>query len=157
MTNTLHRFEAAGLGSAPFRCIGTYVSQYQAIPGDPSCPIQPGTSCDYCGQGISNVYRIRSADGREFKVGCDCVTKTGDAGLSRRVKSIQATARKAASDAKAATLGEMLADVAISAKLASLPHPKFAGKTMLDFAGWMLKNAGNAGKIKTAKLVKAAL
>lgn len=81
----MHRFEIAGLGKAPFRCIGFYVSKFQAIPGDPNCPIQPGSSCDYCSNAIMNVYQIRGADGREFKVGCDCVAKTGDAGLRRQI------------------------------------------------------------------------
>lgn len=77
----VHAFEKAGLGKAPFKAIGFYESKFQAVPGDPNCPIQPGSSCDYCGNGIMNVYQVRSADGKTFKVGCDCVAKTGDAAL----------------------------------------------------------------------------
>lgn len=86
----VHRFEAAGLGKAPFRFVGFQVVKFQACPG---APIQPGTSCDYCGTGIMNVFRCESSDGKTFKVGCDCIAKVGDAGLMRAVKRVQAKAR----------------------------------------------------------------
>jgi hypothetical protein len=70
---TIHPFEAAGLGLAPFRYVRFYQAKYQACQG---APIQPGASCDYCGTGIMNVYVINSSDGKEFKTGCDCVYKT---------------------------------------------------------------------------------
>jgi hypothetical protein len=72
MTN-LHPFERAGLGKAPFRCYGVVENWYSAGPGHK----QPGGSCDYCGTGIAYEYLIRGSDEREFKVGCDCVRKTG--------------------------------------------------------------------------------
>lgn len=73
-TETLyHPFEK--LAQPPYRYIGHTHEIYQAIPGDPSCPIQPGTCCDYCGTGISEVHRFRGSDGRIFKVGSDCVRK----------------------------------------------------------------------------------
>jgi len=84
-----HPFERAGLGKAPFRCVGMSVEQYQAIPGDPSCPMQPGASCDYCGQGIMLVYRIQGVDGARFKVGCDCVRKTGDTRLVAQASDLE--------------------------------------------------------------------
>ena len=74
----VHVFESAGLGLAPFRLDGFSESKFQAAPG---APVQPGSTCDYCGQGIMIVCAIRSADGKRFKVGCDCVAKTDDAGL----------------------------------------------------------------------------
>lgn len=91
MTNAVHCFEKAGLGEAPFRVVGFHVSKYQACPG---APVQAGTCCDYCGTGIMNVYEIQGAGGRAFKVGCDCVAKTGDAGLIGAVKRMQREARK---------------------------------------------------------------
>jgi hypothetical protein len=81
-----HRFEAAGLGKAPFTYEGFQVSKWQACPG---APVQAGSSCDYCGQSIMLVFAIRSADGRRFKVGCDCVAKVGDEGLLSAVKRAQ--------------------------------------------------------------------
>jgi hypothetical protein len=81
--NPVHVFERAGLGKAPFHCIAQQRATYQACPG---APIQPGTTCDFCFTGISNVFVIQSSDGRKFKVGCDCVAKTGDAGLIKQVR-----------------------------------------------------------------------
>lgn len=78
-----HRFELAGLGKAPFVVTGMHVAKYQACP---DAPVQPGSSCDYCGTAIMYVYGIQGADGSRFKVGCDCVAKTGDAGLVKQTK-----------------------------------------------------------------------
>jgi hypothetical protein len=83
MSNTVHKFEAAGLGRAPFEVVGAHVEKYQACPG---APVQPGACCDFCGTGIMNVYLVRSACGCTFKVGSECVNKTGDAGLRDGVK-----------------------------------------------------------------------
>jgi hypothetical protein len=96
-TPPVHRFEAAGLGKAPFTLIGFERRVYVACPG---APAQPGSSCDYCGTSISLVFMIQSADLRRFKVGCDCVEKTGDAGLVRAVKREQSQARREVSAAK---------------------------------------------------------
>lgn len=93
----VHVFERAGLGRAPFRFERFEVSKYQACHG---APIQPGTSCDYCGTGIMNVFWIRSADAKEFKVGCDCVHKTGDAGLVKAVRDEERRQARAKSTAK---------------------------------------------------------
>jgi hypothetical protein len=73
--STVHPFERAKLGLAPFRCTRVTVEKYQACHG---APIQPGTSCDFCGTGIMYAYWIKGSDERpEFKVGCDCVARTG--------------------------------------------------------------------------------
>lgn len=64
MRTGLHPFERAGLGKAPFRLA------YLAIGG--SC-------CDYCGTGIVRQFWVQGADGSTFKVGCECVRKTGEA------------------------------------------------------------------------------
>ena len=71
-TATIHPFEKAGLGAAPFTFTGVTKQTYQA---HHSAPVQPGTSCDYCSTGIMFVCGVRGADGREFKVGCDCIQK----------------------------------------------------------------------------------
>ncbi len=77
-TTWIHPFEKAGLGKAPFQCVGFTVKKYQACA---DAPVQPGDSCDFCGTGIMNVFEIQSADGRRFVVGIDCVEKTGDTSL----------------------------------------------------------------------------
>jgi hypothetical protein len=88
----VHRFEAAGLGKAPFTFVDFQVMKFQACQG---APIQCGTSCDFCGAGIMNVFRVRSSDGRQFKVGPDCIAKVGDAGLMQAVKRVRAQRRQA--------------------------------------------------------------
>lgn len=55
MTETIHPFEAANLGIAPFRFVGCTENVFVAHPG--AVP-KAGGSCDYCGNGI------RYEDGR---------------------------------------------------------------------------------------------
>lgn len=159
--SAVHRFEQAGLGKAPFRFVGYETKTYQACQG---APIQPGTCCDYCGTGISGVYWIRSSDGKNFKVGCDCVLKTGDAGLRRVINAKLAeqrlVARHAREGARIETAKVKLADEAVRAELAAKPHPRAAGNpdyfgklTLLDWAEWMMANAGNKGRIEVARLL----
>lgn len=70
-----HPFEKAGLGKAPFSC--THVSENVfALPDGTS---KAGGCCDYCGTGIRWEFWIKGsiAGAKQFKVGCDCVAKTG--------------------------------------------------------------------------------
>ncbi len=158
----IHVFEKAGLGIAPFKCVGMTVMKYQACQG---APVQPGGSCDYCGTGIMNAFQIVSSDGKCFKVGCDCVAKTGDAGLRKQVNDIERKRREATRYTKAKTvlveLNELLADGTVRAKLAAIPHSnKYwadKGQTELNSIEWMVANAGDAGRAKTLKRVRAIL
>lgn len=164
----VHRFEAAGLGQAPFRVLGSYRAVFQAVPGDPSCPIQPGSSCDYCGTGISQVIRVGSADGREFKVGSECALKTGDAGLRVQLapllRELEREKRDARDAAKRAELEALLADPANRAKLEAVPHARgfkdrATGRplTLLDEYEWLVSRCGAAGRARTLKALKARL
>jgi hypothetical protein len=158
----VHPFERAGLGIAPFKFVGSYESVFQAVPGDPDCPIQPGSCCDYCFQGIRYVCRIRSADGREFKVGCDCVYKTGDKRVITDAKRAENKRRTEAThnraDAKIEAARLLLPTVAD--KLRVQPHPYTwqaeRGETMLDRVEWLLANAGRKGKLEAAKIIAQA-
>jgi len=67
-----HAFERAGLGLAPFRYAGMEEKVYVAFPG---APAQPAGTCDYCGNGIKYCCHVKSADGKEFIVGTDCIEK----------------------------------------------------------------------------------
>lgn len=74
MDKSLHPFERAKLGKAPFRCIGVRENWYSPTPD----VRQPGGSCDYCGTGILYEYIIAHAGSAStFVVGCDCVRRTG--------------------------------------------------------------------------------
>jgi len=70
-----HPFEKAGLGKAPFSCTG--VSENVWDNGDGTT--KAGGVCDYCGTGIRWEFWIKGsiAGAKQFKVGCDCVAKTG--------------------------------------------------------------------------------
>jgi hypothetical protein len=69
----IHPFQKAGLGTAPFRC----TSVTEAVFTLPDGQTKAGGCCDYCFTGIRWEFHIESADQRTFKVGCDCVAKTG--------------------------------------------------------------------------------
>jgi hypothetical protein len=106
MNTATHPFTRAGFGPAPFRCVGMTVEKYQACQG---APIQPGTSCDYCGTGIMYAFWIVNADeSRRFKVGCDCVAKTNadvvgfKAEKAKHDKTIRDTRNAAARERRAA-------------------------------------------------------
>lgn len=70
-----HPFEKAGLGKAPFSC--THVSEN--VFRLPDGTAKAGGCCDYCGTGIRWEFWIKGsiAGAKQFKVGCDCVAKTG--------------------------------------------------------------------------------
>lgn len=171
---TIHPFERAGLGKAPFRCVGLYESKYQAIPGDPSCPIQPGSMCDYCAAGIMNVFRIRSADGKEFKVGCDCVAKTYDAcaktELEREARRLRddvnrhkrehLNARKdqriAAAKAKLEANRGALAELTIKTG-SSIHTARTYERNAIEYFDWMFAHAGRTGKLKAARQLEEML
>jgi hypothetical protein len=73
MTTFTHPFEKAGLGYAPFRCVGCRENWFEM----PGFGRKPGGSCNYCGTGILYEYIIKDKNGKTFVVGCDCVEKTG--------------------------------------------------------------------------------
>lgn len=157
-----HVFEAAGLGKAPFRCVGVVEVTYQACPG---APIQPGGSCDYCGTGISIHCKIKSADGKEFKVGSDCVRKTGDAGLLRGYQTHPAVRKMAADKRKAkdakivaewTALIEAPATVEKLSKMFVAGRPWVAGEqiTLLEHLKTVWGMCGAAGRARWFKKLK---
>jgi hypothetical protein len=152
----VHVFERAGLGKAPYTFKGAGREIFQAIPGDPSCPIQPGTSCDYCGQGIMDVFHLASADGRRFKVGSDCINRAGDRGLKRAIAPAIRKAQHARDDARVAKAAAELDGVREA--LRAQPHPYLfmaaKGSTLLDFVEWNLGHAGRSGKVKAARAIE---
>lgn len=155
-TGTIHVFERAGLGKAPFRFLGAE-DKWHSVPGAPK---KPGGSCDFCGTAIVTHCYIRGADGRKFKVGIDCVNKTGDAGLRRNVAAAVREANRVKVAARAEAVFEAATEAfpKVAAALAAKPHPRgFAGKTLLDYVNWMHDNAGRKGKLEAAKLILAEL
>jgi hypothetical protein len=148
----VHRFEEAGLGRAPFRFVGIETAndraavQTERASNGMIYTTNYATSCDYCGQGIQNAFQVRSADGKQFKVGCDCIRKTGDAGLIRHVTDEERSKRAKATAAR--NLAKSQREAALVAafragKCESLhgqPHPKGRQGTAHDYVAWCVDN-----------------
>lgn len=66
----IHKWEKAGLGKAPYAYLGMG---------------KGSTSCCYCGTGIKYLFNFRSADGKTFYVGSNCVHSSDDAGLTKLI------------------------------------------------------------------------
>jgi hypothetical protein len=156
MTDTIHKFEAAKLGKAPFTVLGCTVEKFHAYPG---APAQPGGTCDYCGNGIMNVFHVRSADGRKFKVGCDCVLKAGDEGMKKVVKGMQSEARRQAqakrfAEREAAAV-VLLNHTEVSSLLKAEPHPYGRmGCSLFDYYLYCLTNAGSTVRQNTCRRIE---
>ena len=178
MTNTTqHPFEAAGLGKAPFKFIGieaqdlrygrAILNRAEYEKTSIAVETKPGDSCAYCGQYIVNMYNVRSADGRTFHVGSDCIEKTGDRKLIDRAKVARLSRERVKREAKAVevkgSLEALLASPEARAKLAAAPHPKPQAwrapedNTLLAYIEWMAGNAGAAGRKKAFSLATRAI
>ena len=172
-TTHVHKFEIAGLGQAPFQFIGMTESRGPIRHANPDgtvteigAPGQPMGTCAYCGQGIAYLCAIRSADGRTFVVGSDCVLKVGDKGLVNTVKrEVNRTKR-----AKQVARETARIDTAVSvfeitrSRFEALPHPRGftdrstgAPLTLADQVDWMLANSGHSGKLRTARLIERTM
>ena len=162
----VHKFELSGLGKAPYVFLGVTQNWHSAAPGHK----QPGGCCDYCSTGIAFEFWLRSADGRKFKVGSDCILKTShDRSLIVAVKTEVQKHQKALRDARAEV--KRAADVArieaakvrlpeVADRLRKEPHPQaesiqfLRDKTKLDWAEWMLANAGTSGRLAVARAIE---
>lgn len=150
-----HRFEASGLGVAPFKFIG--VTENTIKVGD---EIRPGGCCDYCCNGIRYEYRVQDSAGKVFVVGSECVRHTGDtklmaivASCERKLKNKKARERNEKKAVEARDIMEQLKPEYESALavLRSRPHPHhyFAsqGKTLADWYDFAQDGAGMVKKL----------
>jgi hypothetical protein len=167
-THTIHPFERAELGAAPFRFVGTTVKLHEC-PGEMP---RAGSSCDYCGTCIALECWIESADGRRFKVGCDCVNKTGDKALIVKATAAQKAhdrARRAANARRREAAAMLRIWTAwaqwdrVRPSFAAQPHPRgFVDRetgipmTLADWAEWTMANAGTAGRLQVASAIEGA-
>lgn len=103
----IHPYQAAGLGIAPFYYVGASREVFRACPGAPE---QPGASCDYCGAGLKNVYRVRDARGRVSRLGSSCINRI-DPALWRAVLEARREERAAEAARNAAKRRERAAEI----------------------------------------------
>jgi hypothetical protein len=78
--------------------------------------------------------------------------------VEAEVKRRQAEARKAKEQEKLSNLRASLSDPVFMAKLQAMPHPNAwyasKGRTMRDYADWIMKYGGTAAKLGLMKLFK---
>lgn len=159
----IHVFEAADLGLAPFEFIGMQhqeISYGQRVIGNAGgCALttKPGGTCAYCGKYILNIFNVRSADGRRFHVGSDCVLKTGDAGLRDAVNSALKEKKRIDKETIAiAARGEAEKWVAAHRYLlGEMPHPCIPGKSYLDYLNWLEKHSTMGAYVRAVRNAKA--
>lgn len=158
----LHVFERAGLGKAPFRCIGMEEKTYQPAPG---VTLAAGC-CAYCSNGIRYVYIVRDRHGKTFGVGCDCVEKTGDVGLIRSYKqrpelrALNRAKAKAKDDRVSAEFGALLEQHAAALAAVIVPgRPWIDGDTTTALENYkrLWGMCGAAGRARTLKMLKTRL
>lgn len=158
-----HPFQRAGLGLAPFKCMGVEEKTYQACPG---APVQPGGSCDYCGTGIRYMVHVLSADNNRFKIGMDCAQKLYKESNTKipREDSVARAIREHKNELARASRERRELELIrrLSAELASIPNwiealkaiphsaPYWAaqGETAWTQLNWFIEHAGRTGHIK---------
>jgi hypothetical protein len=118
-----------------------------------------GGVCDLCGTIIKVVNVFRAPNGETVRLGTECSLRTEHPEIVRVAKQATRKAAAARRVSKAASveaeLDALLNDETQRARMASLSHPKFAGRTLLDWAEWMTANAGAKGRAEVLKAVKA--
>lgn len=156
----IHAFEEVGLGTAPFRLVRVEMRWFSAFPGAPKVP---GSSCDYCGHPIAETCMLRDAQGKEFKVGNECIKKAGDNGLvdtvKRQVNRLRTEERhKREISAIAEGKAQLENSPNVRNALAALPHPNeyyaSQGRTLLDYVNFMFKNGGNSGQMQAVRILR---
>lgn len=148
---TQHVFETAGLGLAPFRCVGMHITVGPLNLPDGTqvgAPGQPMGHCDYCGTGILYNFDIVSADGKAFIVGSDCVYKTGDTGLRKAVDAKLKAAKDAATDDRIHKAFDLF--------YASETVRCALGERAVGYIDFCAKHAGRSGALKCARMIEKA-
>lgn len=157
---SIHKFEAAGLGKAPFFYRGfvqipsTEVAEknpsgYENMMKDIPPAFHCGT-CAYCGLAIMNNYLVASSDEKFFSVGMDCIKKIDDIQILKKASTEERFRKKLKLQIQ---IDEGFKLIEEHRNLLELePHPHFEGKTLWDYAEWMMENAGQPGKHRMLKL-----
>lgn len=163
----IHPFESAGFGHAPFTFVGCTRSVFKA---SPDAPMQPGTSCDYCGTAIMDVYHVRSSNGVTFKVGSDCINKAWadfdeeiPVAFRLAIKKVQRAKADAARErrwARTALRCSLMREFLIAhpALMADKPHPTpyraDKGETLHDYLLWCLNSGPESSKTWACQMIE---
>lgn len=169
----IHPWEKAGLGKAPFAWLGVFEDygphkvERDGITFETGAPGQPMGCCAYCGQGIGECHQIRSADGKKFVVGCDCVRRIESEGspvytaterAHRDLQNKKARVRASLKDESvSAELDALMAEPTTTAKLAASPSAyawqAAKGATRLDDWKFIVSRCGASGRARMLKLL----
>lgn len=159
----MHIFESAGLGKAPYTFIGIEKRTYQACYG---APVQPGSSCMFCSTGIVYLFWLRSADGKKFFVGSDCIMKSGDAGLKSVIDPhVKAHEREMRQERENYYISEFAKFVTANnywtrPELVNAPHPNgyyaSIGRTLSDYQKYCYEHAGLTARARMARKIMIA-
>ena len=165
----LHRNSTIVAQRGPWRFVG--VTWGDAVDGssdgEPTRPehIVRGGTCEVCGAAIINIVDMLNANGERITVGVDCsetlLTNQSKLRLKNALKVHAKQLRDARNAKKQDELNEIMADPAKIEALKSKSHPMTyraeKGETLLDWALFMAKASGAAGRAKALKTIKAAL
>jgi len=167
---SVHPFERAGLGLAPFRVVGMIERRgpINTVLGgvlvSVGAPGQPMGSCKFCGIGIAYCFVVRSSDKREFEVGSDCVARTRTEilpAVKRQVAKAERERVQARVDARVGSARVSLEreDVRAVLRARSTNYGTSTGRrqTVLAWAEWMLAHAGRKGQTLVAQRVEAVV
>lgn len=99
MIDPVHPF--ARFGSAPYTFARMSTREdreeqqaYAMNAGLPYTTNLCGGSCDLCGHSLENVFYFRTAEGTEFKVGCDCAELAGEGTKAREGRASHKRAKR---------------------------------------------------------------
>lgn len=126
---------------------------------------KPGGSCAYCGTYIVHMFNVRSADGKVFHVGSDCIEKVaaehktvGNNLLLLQVKSAIAQRNKDQLAFRAKEAREFYATAEVQAWVVTRPFPMAwgdsKGLTLKDHLDFIMDKAGGAKIVKEMNAVR---
>ncbi len=172
-TATTHRhvFETSGKhGKAPYKVVGydyavgpvRFIDKQTGIEMTCGSPGQPMGCCDHCGTGIAHIFIIESSDGVRFKVGSDCVLKTGDEAMKKvvdaRLKPVRSQMAAKQANADREYVLNCIGDKQIAEILTTrYIHPFIKAKSYFDYAEWMLQFGGKSGVSRVAKRIRSIM
>ena len=139
----VHKWTQMG-AVAPYKFIGFEKAEFQA---HSDAPVQAGATCDYCGTGIMNVFKIEDSTGKSFKLGCECIKALNDKKLTYETDIVISQQNRVKRIEKEHNLRARLEPEYLKALeiLATKPHPNtyFAsqGKTAKDYITYFPKNS----------------